>query len=505
MNIQVYNQLIIFLKNLYYREQNIKETIELIKIIARFSFIHYTNHLYSAECETILNDIASKYVKNKEKKRLKLNQSKKNILHIFSTVSYGGGHTRLASNWIENSFEDESHHLLLLSQSKEETPYFLEKAIKSSSGEIFSYENLEDDIKKAENLRSISCNFDYIVLHIIMDDPICNLSFNNKKSFNNIFFMNHADHLFWLGQSIATSYLQLSKSRQVLNYLKRDIVNSSILPIPLKPPNKIYSKDEARKILDLDLTKKIFLSIASPYKYISDDNVDFLKMANNLIDRSENTILIVIGPDKNTSIKWKELYKKTKGRIDAIGYIKEELSLYHFSCDIYLDSFPYGSFTSTLEPALLGKPCVTLSYGSMDVIDSFIEAGFVVDTQEEFILKAIALLHGRKKETKTIIESYHIKENWQQYLKKAYKDLEEDSQFKVNLEFFEKKNILDRFDNFSLKNSKNVKKYFFIKKIKRELSKMSFKNKLKVNIILTKNYNLKNKIKGYFYLFKSSI
>jgi len=452
MNIKVYNNLINLLKVIYYEDKNISDTIELIKIIARFSFTHYTQHLYSIECEVILNEIASSYVKTITNHDLKLTKSKKNILHVFSTVSYGGGHTRLASNWIKNSFDDESHHLLLLHQIKKETPDFMIKTIKDSCGKIISYNDMSNEIEKAENLRSISYNFDYIVLHINMDEVICNLAFGDKKELYNVIFMNHADHLFWLGQSIAKSYLQLGKSGQILNCLKRDLNHSSILPIPLNKPEKYYTKEESCQILGLDSTKNIFLSIASPYKYISDKNVNFLKMAKELINNSINSILIVIGPDKDKTKVWRDLYEHTEGRVNAIGYINENLSLYHFACDVYLDSFPIGSYTATLEPALIGKPCVTLNCNSIDPIESFIEAGFVVDTQKEFILKAINFLNKKQVEIQFIIESYHIKENWQKYLDGVYRDIEEDKQININLESFEKKCILDRFDNFSLEN-----------------------------------------------------
>jgi len=331
-----------------------------------------------------------------------------------------------------------------------------------------------------------------------MDDPIGNLAFGHNKNNYQTIFMNHADHIFWLGVTAAKVYAELSSAGQEITLLKRNVKNSMILPIALTNESTKISKSDARKKLGFKEKEKIFLSIASPYKFIPDKNVDFLDMSKRLIlSLSElDARLIVIGPDKYKDDSWNDLYKQTKGKINAIGYVTDELILYHSACDIYLNSFPFSSYTATLEPALLGKPCVMLDYGSKRSIDSLIECDFIAKDVEDYIKKAKSFLNYKKEnETRNIIKNYHVEEGWRNFLKSIYERLEL-SETTTLLQIENKESVINRFDNFSQNNLKQSNNYFFIKKIKKELKYITFINRWKTIMILSKNYKFRFKLKA---------
>lgn len=501
MNIDIFNNLTFLLKESY-KKNNYLDSIYLSQIISKFASTHYTNNLYSEEIEDILNQISKKQIKTFYTNLDFFN--KYNILHVFTGVYYIGGHTRLASNWIKNSLNKETHHLLLLNQEEVEVPLFLKEEIFKSKGNIYSYKNENSILKKAENLRAISHNFDYVILHIDMSDPIANLAFGHDSMKYSTIFVNHADHIFWLGSTSSKHYAELSTSGQEISYLKRKISYSSVLPIALSLDEKVITKDYARDKLGLAQDIILYLSIGSPHKFIPDGDIDFYYVSNELINRTKdkNTQLIIIGPDRKKDSKWQELYELTNGRINAIGYISEELNLYHNACDIYLDCLPWGSYTATLEVAILGKPCVSLDYGFKRTLDSLEESSYVTNTVIEYIDKAVKYADSTDINSKEIIASYHLKKGWRNYLTNLYYNINKRIEYKFDKNNDEKIKILNKFDNFSLNNLKHSDEYFFIKKIKKEFKKLSFLSRYKVIIILSKNYKLKLKLKSFLYFLK---
>lgn len=498
MNSKVYNLLLMH----FNRKKDISNPIESIylsKIISKFAFTHYCGHLYSEDIENFLNKISQEVIKIDKIDKIYNNE----ILHVFTSVHSTGGHTRLALNWIKNSFDEEKHSILLLEQLESEIPEFFKKdgLIK----DIYSYKQY-DILDKAKKLREISFKYKYIVFHINMDDPVANLAFGHNKDLYSTIFMNHADHIFFLGNTSSKYFAELSSSGQEISLFKRNINNSSILPIPLNPIHNPVSKMEARSKLGIDNDIKIFISIASPYKFIPDGEIDFFKVSEEIIKRVENSKIIVIGPDKKLSKEWMELFTKTDGKVDAIGYVIEDLYLYHNACDVFLDCLPWSSYTAELEVALLGKPCVTMDYGFKEPIDSIKESDFVVSNISEYIQKAInSLLIGfnQIELNRNTIESYHIKKGWQKYLKSIYYNMDNNIKFNCNKSNEQKQKIIERFEKFSQDNLKNCSEYFFIKKIKRELKYLSFFNRFLVVKILSKNYNFKMKLKAYLYLLRS--
>lgn len=501
MNINIFNKLVVLLQE-NYNKCNYLDSIYLSKIIAKFASTHYTNCLNSNEIEYILNDISKNQIRTFEIDLNFLNNS--NILHVFTATYFTGGHTRLAYNWIKNALDNEIHHVLLLEQSEKEIPLFLKEEILKRKGNIYSYKNENSIFKKAENLRSISKNFKYIILHLDMSDPMANLAFGYDPSKYPTIFVNHADHIFWLGSLSSNHYAELCLSGQEISYLKRNISSSSILPIALNLNEKVITKSSARNKLGLSPDTILYLSIGSPHKYIPEGNVDFYHVSNELMNRTndKNTKLIIIGPDRKKDFRWQELYELTDGRIDAIGYITEELYLYHNACDIYLDCIPWGSYTATLEVAILGKPCVVLDYGFKRTIDSLIESNYVVNTIDEYIEVAIKFMNYNELNTKEIIESYHLKDGWRNYLNKLYYDMNNKIVYKYNKSEDEKDIIIKRFEEFSFNNLKYSNEYFFIKKIKKELKNISLLNKCRIILILSKNYKLKLKFKSFLYFLK---
>jgi len=356
---KIYNNQNIFssLLKLSENEHSEKRRIELLKFSSKWACTEHTGRFSSLELETMLHDIAQKHpVKNK---KVQTNS----YLHVMTSSYSIGGHTPLANQWIKQSNENEKHSLVLLNQIVD-IPSWLLKSISEKNGDVFQFDYQQDDLTRAMLLRDIAIEYDYIILHVDMHDIIPALAFSHTEFSRPIVFVNHADHTFSLGLSYSDIISDLSVDGANFTQTKRGKVNSSIVTIPIKiDSHPLKTRVEALSELNLTLEKdqKVLLSMASAYKFHFFENYPFIDMALTLLESNPNLLIFVIGPDKQQDKKWQEAYQKSNGKLNAIGYKEhDEVLLYKSITDIYIDSFPFISYTSFLEFAAKGIPSLSL-------------------------------------------------------------------------------------------------------------------------------------------------
>lgn len=486
-------------------QKQYENTIVLSKILARFATIHYSGTLYSKIAEESLNTIAG-LIEDQDIRKQQVQRdtsAPRKILHVLTAASGGGGHTRLAKNWILNASSEEEHSLLLLTQEEAESPTWLREEVISRGGKIHSFKKIVGDMGKARELRRLSDSYDYIVLHISMEDPIGNLAFGYIGCKTKIIYLNHADHLFWLGISVVGAIAEIRTAGKEISILKRDSRKSFVLDIPLAlPKDNTITIAQARDTLQIDPNDIILLSVGSSYKFKPDANVNFIKMALRLIEECPvNTKLIVIGPSMDEP-QWKDANIKSGGKIIPLGYISKNLDLYQIACDVYLDCYPLSSLTAVLEPIMLGKKIVRLDYGPIENVDSLLNDEITAKTEDEYIEKVLYFIdHDLQSNLKESVMSIHTFKGWQEKLFTIYRFLE-NPMVSTMLDKVEDALVKEKkFESMIVKESLN--RYFFLKKIKNELNELDRYYRYRIIFHFLMKSNFKNKIKTFFYwLFK---
>jgi hypothetical protein len=330
-------------------------------------------------------------------------------LHIM-TQAYGtGGHTKLVEQWIKN-FDFKHNNSVVLINHKSDTPESLKKTVEQN-GRIYKLKEKFDILKKAEELAYLSSQFENVILHIHPYDILSNLAFSNVNFTRPIFFMNHADHMFSVGYSLANTILELSEDGMNFSKNYRGVINSNIVRIPIEKNDNLenISKEQARKHLNISIDKKIVLSIASEFKY--GDGKDFIEMAKKIVFFGEDTEFILIGPSQNTAI-WKSAFLESSGKIKPIGVQpREELKYYIKASDLYIESFPFASYTAFLDVVAYNINSITLKtpVHTMDLIK---KSNCVANDIGSLIEKANEILS--KKNNNVYIPSLnaHYKEEW---------------------------------------------------------------------------------------------
>lgn len=368
LNIQKNQAVFKDLKKLALSTENLKEKIRLLRFSTSWAIQNHTGLFSDLEIERTLSNIAELLDCSQES-----TYQKNSFLHVMTECFETGGHTRIVEKWINASDEDEKHSLLLIQQHAK-IPDWLLKAMQNKSGDLYNLTKDTEELEAARELRKISSSYQYIVLHINMDDVVPLLAFGTNKFKRPIIFMNHADHLFWIGTSIIDLLAECSEDSIAFTQQKRGILHHSILPVPI---DEIQSSTLGKKLaieklhFPYDEKKRYIISMASNFKFHLLEDYTFITMAFSLIEQNRNTIFIIIGPDKTKEKAWADAYAQSKGRIDAIGLKKrEEVTLYKEICDIYIDSFPFNSYTSFLEFAILGIPALSLKtlFNSLDIL-----------------------------------------------------------------------------------------------------------------------------------------
>ena len=355
--------------------------------------------------------------------------ARRRVLHVATTLYDTGGHSRLIKNWIEN--DKNSVHSTLLTDQTVEIPQWMTKTVAESGGCMFTLPPKSLLMQKARSLRSIAQRaFDLVVLHHHPNDVVPIVAFGSDDC-PPVALVNHADHVFWLGTSIADIVLNIRSFADRISETRRFAKKNFLLPVPLSIPSLSVTKTEARRFLNIPEDQTVLLTISPPYKFTSTDTHDFFVTAGKILTQNPAAHLYVIGirPDQSHE-------HLRRGKIERLHFLGtvEDPTLYRLSADLYLDSMPYGSLMALLETAALGV-CPVLMYAppapQYDMSEELEFSGLVTcpQTEDEYVAKVNHLIaHPEVRQeigarARERVLSYHQGKQWQAYLASAYEQL----------------------------------------------------------------------------------
>lgn len=331
-------------------EKNIKQKIYLLENISYYMVNYHCGVFRYEPIEALMKTIGNELITES------MGDAKNNrFLHIMTKVSVTGGHSSVVENFIKNRCGyDEEHHLLLVSQYDEVKPDFCHAL--DSNNKLFDISNMEVEDKIREIAR-VSRGYEYVILHHHMYDvlPIIALSkFKNKK---NIFVYNHADHLYWVGSSIVNRTLEMSTDGASFSTTRRGVVDACVLPIPLRKRGKDPAVN-LREKLNLSSQQKVILTIGNKNRFLT-EKYSYKDVIREVIKNANDIVFVIIG-DHDESF-WGDLW--TCSRIIFPGIVpKDELDAYYSMADLYLDSFPMGGSTATLDALCYGVPSIKVEH-----------------------------------------------------------------------------------------------------------------------------------------------
>lgn len=329
------------------------EAVAWAQLAADTAWNAHTGRYAWPELENMLLQVAGEVgkVRPGRKYSVPTGSGRTRVLHVFTIAYQTGGHTRLAERLIRNSSDDYCHAVVNTSLP-DFTPGWLVEAAENSGGWLLQLDRpCTDLLRQARTLREIARSWaDVVVLHTHPNDPLPILAFGEDAG-PPVMLLNHADHVFWLGGSIADVVAEIRPVGMDLSLRRRGVRNSTLLPVPLIADHLKVDRAEARRQLGLDEETTVLLTISSAYKFAPFGGYDFLSLIRKVIDENPGAVLLAVGP--HDSGPWAVQREATGGRIRALGE-HSDIGAFYAAADVFVDSFPYGSMTAMLDAGMHG-------------------------------------------------------------------------------------------------------------------------------------------------------
>jgi len=279
-------------------------------------------------------------------------RGRRRVLHVTLSLALGG-HSPLLYQWVRND-KSSCHSVVLLNQQSE-VPDVWQEALKHEGGSLIVLPPARSLLEKAWWLRELARRTaDLVVLHVICPDVVPVVAFATD-SCPPVVIVDHADHMFWLGGTIADMLVNLRSLGAHHTAARRFLRRNAILPIPLVDSAGETSRHAARQALGIGADQIVLLSVGRDIKYRPCGSYDFVATANKILDSHTKAHLYVVGASAQGMAPY--LRCRPHERLHFVGRV-DNPTLYRMAADVYLESFPYGSQTALLEAALRGLPVV---------------------------------------------------------------------------------------------------------------------------------------------------
>jgi len=358
------------------------------------------SHLCSAPLEALLSRLGAALPAVGGGGRRPNPAGRQRWLHVMSESYPIGGHTALARRWMTLSPFGERHSLVLTFQASSAVEPKLAEAVRRSEGTLHSVSDRLSFLERASALRQLAWEeADVVVAHVHTWDVVPALAFAVPGG-PPVLLVNHADHSFWVGGAIADLVVDIRDSGAALTKSLRGARGTVVLPIPLEDcgasrPDRTAA---AGQLPDPSVLGRgpVLLTIGAARKYQATARLDFLRAARRIVEAVDDSVLIAIGASP-ADPPWQRLAEQTGGRVVALGLLSD-LAPWHAAADLFLESFPVGSYTALLEVALAERAFVRkpiLAPPSALPIDRGALAGVEPPSDADvYIAAAIALIEN---------------------------------------------------------------------------------------------------------------
>ena len=285
----------------------------------------------------------------------------RHVLHVVSEVLPVGGLTNMLTRWIA---EDNTRtHSIAAIHHRGELPAATCEAVARTGGKIHRINHTPGfQTAWAEELRQLARQHDAVVLSIYGQDPVAIMAFAEPAKLPPVMYLNHGDHLFWLGASIADVVMNMREEAQTLSIARRTIEpqRNVVLPTMVSPAVRTRSREDAKRALGMAPDTILLMSAARGMKYRTVNGVTFAAPHVGLLKKYPKAQLLVVGAGERPD--WQADCAAVEGRIQPLPETSDT-SIYFEAADIYVDSFPFVSSTSMMEAAGLETPLVSRFYG----------------------------------------------------------------------------------------------------------------------------------------------
>ncbi|EIC86098.1 hypothetical protein [Serratia sp. M24T3] len=279
-------------------------------------------------------------------------ETTKDCLHIISEAFIIGGHTRLMEKL--GNMHDLRPDLLITRRA--------DAKARTRLNDVFSqvYEIApESPLDAVVKIRDICNRYQRIVLHIHFDDIATVVACGLIKKVRplSVYFVNHADHAFTYGSSIADFYFQLSSYGARLDLTKTIAGQTSFLGIPVAD-----IKPESQPPVESGKPSLHFFSSGSAMKFRPFRGANMSPLINRLLTAWPEGIFTLVGINFAGNVWLWPLKLRFGKRLQILRLLPyDQFIARSREADFYVDSYPFPGGTAFAEQVLSGKRGIGLT------------------------------------------------------------------------------------------------------------------------------------------------
>jgi hypothetical protein len=426
----------------YFAAGDYSASAALAQIAARCAWPDHIGLFGSPQLESLLLELGKQMVTTKSGGSQACDQSVRKVLHVLTYGRPVGGDSRFVWRWMQADHNSQ-HSVAITSQAHMkgayDVPEFLRQSAENSGGFLHILKaSASKPLEQASELRMLCQDMEVVILHLFPYDIIPVLALAKDCDAVKTLYINHSDHTFWVGASVAHSIVHLRKQSTHFLSSRRGLRpdQSMVLPIPLTLPSISVTSAQAKQALGYDPSVILLLTIASPFKFYAPGQIAFLDLVTPVISKLSQAVLIAVGPDSEGV--WKSASIQANGRIVPLG-TRYDNDLLYTAADIYLDSVPFSSTTSLLEAGIHGVPLLgyklsntlgLLGPGSPG-LDNTMELASDIESYQTMLTRLISdadyrQLKGQK--VKSEILSLHTGDGWNHAVNDLYANVEQNNE-----------------------------------------------------------------------------
>jgi hypothetical protein len=417
-----------------WRRNHAQEALARAQIAADFAWHSHTGAFTSSTLEELVREIGEglDVSKSAHSSHLRTKPVPGGVVHVITTASGIGGHSRAVWRWIEHDSE-RRHSVVLTRQAGSAVPAPLARAVERARGVTIHLDRSPGGLRERAKRLRLSCQAaEFVVAHTHPYDVTPGVAFAGEALPAPFVFFNHADHVFWLGTGASTLVASIRDVGCELALSRRGIPEqrSALLPIPLADRSaRRVSKREAKLRLGVAEDAVVLLSAASEYKYASGERPHLTELVEPVLRNHPNAVFLAAGPSDRGA--WGRARRRTSGQARPLGPQTSMASFYD-AADVYLDSWPFSSLTSMLEAAAHGLPVLAFGAGARDdpvfgpddpAVNRY--ALFADDDREyqsllEEVISDSELRAERGEKARGVVAAVHSGANWRRSLGHVY-------------------------------------------------------------------------------------
>lgn len=268
------------------------------------------------------------------------------VLLIATQLFKYGGHSKLLINYIAKLHE--LNMIISLAVSRQEDTPIPDEIMAFKENGIISellVIDANEPIGKIAQLREIISLNRFVFLFISQDDVIscAALSFKYKPY---TYFINHADHTFWLGKSVVDEVIDFRKLGHEITLSKRRFDGiSKILPLTLND-KQAHNKKEMRERLNLQCDDIAIVILSSAFKLRPVGEYNIFNIIKYVLSLNSKVKFLFIGISQE---QYEELSENSVPENVLCFGVLEDFSQVVSAGDFVLDSFPSNSYMALLE------------------------------------------------------------------------------------------------------------------------------------------------------------